>query len=305
MDTMRTNINSLLKELKARKALPKKMDVAKLGERHWFVCHDNESANIISETSSTGFSDNPSIALLKSLSERVERIAFRDGNKNSVQSCLTERSDGFAAYPRFYKNSEQKARSSALSEAIERYVWATWWDNQEIGFELKTIGEIEDEFKIGPHIKTINDQCGLEEIYVVTPKIENPENHQVIILLARLRLGGFISGGACGELSQAKETLLRAFDELYRHGLAIENVRKNNLTPQSFYEKRLAYFGFGEGNLLIRERLAAKGGKSVVLPTLKTDEQIPHQFDYLFCIHRCLFIDQPPFIGGHLERFCL
>lgn len=305
MDTMQTNINSLLKELKARKALPKKMDVAKLGERHWFVCHDNESANIISETSSTGFSENPSIALLKSLSERVERIAFREGNKNSVQSCLTERSDGFAAYPRFYDNSEQKARSSALSEAIERYVWASWWDNHEIDFELKTIGELENEFKIGPHVKMISDQCGIEEIFVITPKIENAENHQVIILLARLRLSGFISGGACGELPQNKETLLRALDELYRHCLAIDNIRKNNLKPESFYEKRLAYFGFGKGNLLIRERIEAKGRKSIFLPTLKTDEQIPHQFDDLFCVHRCLFTDQPPFIGGDLERFCL
>lgn len=305
MDTTQTNINSLLKELKARRALPKKMDVAKLGERHWFVCHDHEDANIISETSSTGFSDDPSIALLKSLSERVERIAFREGNKTQIPSCQTERSDGFAAFPKFYENSDERARSSALSEAIERYVWATWWDNHEIDFELKTVGEIGNEFKIGPHIKTISDQCGIEEIFVVTPKIENAENHQVIILFARLRLGGFISGGACGDISQEKETLLRAFDELYRHGLAIENIRKNNLTPQSFYEKRLAYFGFGKGNLLIRERLEAKGRKSIFLPTLKTDEQIPHQFDDLFCVHRCLFVDQPPFIGGNLERFCL
>lgn len=305
MDTMQDNINSLLKELKSRKALPKKMDVAKLGERCWFVCHDNDDVNIISENSTTGFSEDPNIALLKSLSERAERNAFREGHKNSIPSCLTERSDGFAAFPKFYENSANKARNSALSEAIERFVWVTWWDNHDISFDLKTIDQISDHQKINFHIKTIKDQCGIEEIFVITPKIENPESHQVIILFARLRIGGFISGGACGDVSQGNETLLRALDELYRHGLALENIKKHNLTPNSFYEKRLAYFGFGQGNLLIRSRLETKGKESILLPALKIDEQVPHDLEDLFCVHRCLFVDQPPFIGGDLERFCL
>ena len=305
METMQANINSLLKELKSRKALPKKMDVAKLGERCWIVCHDNEDVNIISENSTTGFSDDPSIALLKSLSERVERNAFREGHKNSIQSCQTDRSDGFAAFPRFYENSDEKSRMSALSEAIERYAWATWWDNPDIGFDLKTIDQISEQHKIKPHLKIIKDQCGIEEVFVITPKIENAKNHQVIILFARLCSGGFISGGACGVLSQEKETLLRALDELYRHGLALENIKKQNLTPTSFYEKRLAYFGFGDGNLLIRSRLEAQGKEPIFLPTLKIDEQVPHDLDDLFCVHRCLFVNQPSFIGGDLERFCL
>lgn len=305
MDTMQNNINSLLKELKSRKALPKKMDVAKLGERCWFVCHDNEDVNIISENSTTGFSDDPNIALLKSLSERAERNAFREGHKNSLPSCLTERSDGFAAFPKFYEGSADKARNSALSEAIERYVWATWWDNHDIGFDLKTIGQMSDQYKMTVHIQTIKDQCDIEEIFVITPKIENSEDRQVIILFARLRFGGFVSGGACGDVSQEKETLLRAFDELYRHGLALENIKKQDLTPSSFYEKRLAYFGFGKGNLLIRARLEAQGNESIFLPALRIDEQVPHELEELFCVHRCLFVDQPPFIGGDLERFCL
>lgn len=305
MNTLQTNINSLLKELKSRKSLPKKMDVAKIGERCWFVCHDNEDVNIISESSSTGFSEDPSIALLKSLSERIERAAFKEGYKNQLSSCQSERSDGFAAFPKFYENSDEKARSSALSEAIERYVWATWWDDHEIRFDLKTIGQVSDQFKILQHVEIIKDQCGFEEIFVITPSIENAENHKVIILFARPRIGGFVSGGACGELSQEKETLLRAFDELYRHGLALKNIKNKNLTPTTFYEKRLAYFGLGDGNLLIRSRLEAIGTKLIQLPELKIDEPIHHNFEDLFSVHRCLFENQPPFIGGDLERFCL
>lgn len=305
MQPMQANINTLLKELKSRKALPKKMDAAQLGGRYWFVCHDNDNVNIISENSSTGFSDDPSIALLKSLSERAERNAFREGFNNSLASCMTDRSDGFAAFPRFYENAMVKARNSALSEAIERYVWATWWDNHDIGFDLRTIDHISDQHKITSHVKSIMDQCNIEEVFVINPKIENSDNHKVIILFARLRFGGFISGGACGDHNQEKETLLRALDELYRHGLALENIKKQHLIPKSFYEKRLAYFGRGNGNLLIRARLEAQGKKSILLPALKIDESVPHEQSDLFCVHRCLFENQPPFIGGALERFCL
>ncbi len=306
MENFQANVNSLLNELKLRKALPQKMDISKVGERHWFVCHDNDETNIISENSSTGFSDDPSIALLKALSERVERSAFRKGFKNLVISCQTDRSDGFAAYPRFNENAAENARNSALSEAIERYVWATWWDNPEIGFDLKTINQIEDTFKISTHVKRIKDQCHFEEIFVITPEVKNYQNYKTIILLARLRMtGGFVSGGACGDISDKKETLLRALDELYRHGLAIENIKKRNLTPHSFYEERLVYFGFGKGNISIRSRLESQSNTFVTLPELKIDEQVPHTLDDLFYVHRCLFKDQPPFIGGKLERFCL
>jgi hypothetical protein len=55
-------INSLLQSLKSRKQLPKNMDVSKIGNRYWFVCHSGENSNLISESSSTGFADDPSTA---------------------------------------------------------------------------------------------------------------------------------------------------------------------------------------------------------------------------------------------------
>lgn len=305
MDTIQANINLLLKEMKSKKALPKKMDAAQIGGRYWFVCHDNENVNIISENSTTGFSDDPSTALLKSLSERAERLAFREGFKKSFASCMTDRSDGFAAFPKFYEDFEIKARDSALAEAIERYVWATWWDNHDIKFHLVKIDQISPNHKISSHVNVIKDQCHIEEIFVISPEIENSHNHKAIILFARLKSGGFISGGACGDITQERETLLRSLDELYRHGLALENIKKKNLAPQSFYEKRLVHFGSGDGNLLIRTRLEARGKKAIILPKLKIDEPIPHELNDLFYVHRCLFESQPPFVGGALERFCL
>lgn len=305
MSDLQAGLTSLLKELKLRSQLPKNMDVSKVGDRYWFVCHDDDKLNIISERSTTGFSDDGSVALLKALSERVERLAFRDGYENKITSCMTERSDGFAAYPLFYENAKSKARESALAEAVERYVWAKWWDDESIAFALDSISNYANNHKISPYVSTVKDQCGLEEIFVIEPKIENSNGLVVVILFGRLKSGGFISGGACGFIGDTKQILLRSLDELYRHGLAVKKIRLENTEAVTFYEKRLTYFGLGHGNHLIRRRLEAKGDKSIVLPKLAIDEVVNHELQDLFQVHRCYFENQPAFVGGALERLCL
>lgn len=303
MVDIQTGLTSLLKELKLRKQLPQNMDVAQLGDRFWFVCHDQDRSNIISESSTTGFSEDANVALLKALSERVERKAFRQGYEDKIKSCMTDRSDGFAAYPLFYKDADVKARESALCEAIERYVWATWWDNESIAFDMKSISTVLEELKIKPYVSIIKDQCELEEIFVIQPKVENSNNNSVVILFGRLISGGFVSGGACGD--DLKNNLLRSLDELYRHALAIKNMKIKNVEAITFYEKRLAYFGFGNGNHLIRKRLDSNGKQAVVLPNLKIDEPVKHELEDLFQVHRCYFENQPAFVGGAMERLCL
>jgi len=305
MSDVQAGLTSLLKELKLRNQLPKNMDVSKFCDRYWFVCHDEDNSKIISENSTTGFSDDGNVALLKALSERVERLAFREGYENKIPSCMTERSDGFAAFPLFYKNAESKARESALAEAVERYVWAKWWDDESIAFELDSISNYVNKHKILPYVATVKSQCDIEEIFVIEPKVENSNRLSVVILFGRLKSGGFISGGACGEIDDTKQILLRSLDELYRHGLAINKIRLEYTEPVTFYEKRLAYFGFGHGNHLIRKRLEAKGGESIVLPKLIFDEVVSHGLQDLFQVHRCYFENQPAFVGGALERLCL
>lgn len=281
------------------------MDASKVGDRYWFVCHDQDQSGIISEDSTTGFSDDSNVALLKSLSERAERLAFRSGYTNKIKSCMTERSDGFAAYPLFYKDAELKARESALSEAVERYIWASWWDDENINFSINPISSFSEEHKISPYVSIVKDQCSIEEIFVIQPKIENSNGLTVTILFGRFKTGGFVSGGACGSVGDLKQSLLRSLDELYRHGLAVKKIKLEHLEPVTFYEKRLAYFGLGFGNHLIRKRLEAKGSKSVLLPSLEIDEQVHHELQDLFGVHRCHFENQPAFIGGALERLCL
>jgi hypothetical protein len=82
-------------------------------------------------------------------------------------------------------------------------------------------------------------------------------------------------------------------------------MKQNKIPPQSFYEKRLAFFGLGHGDQLVAKRLANPGTESVILPHLAIDETVEHSMSQDYFVHRCLFENQPPFVGGELERLCL
>lgn len=300
------HVDNLLRDLRSRGELPKKMDVTQVGQRYWFVGYDNKIDSIMSESSFAGFSDTPVIAMLKSLSERMERLAFGEGNIAGINACQTARSDGFAAYPRFYPDSSNKVRNSALAEAIERYVWSMWWDNDNYAHEVKNIEEVFNDKKILQYASEVEERCGLKNIQVIIPNIENSNGFQVFIFVGFFKNGGVISGGACGVKGfNDVETSLRALDELLRHGLAIKKIEKLSLKPDTFYEKRLVFFGSGLGNELVLKRLHSKGQKVIVLPDLLYDLEIPHRNSDLFVVHRCLFKDQPPFMGGAVERLCI
>lgn len=293
----------IIQAFKSKGRLPKNINVATASGRFWVECHDVKTDGIMADQSTTGFSTCPEIALMKALSERAEHQAFIEGHKNGLNSCMTERSDGFAAYPKCYEDAGFKAREAALSEATERYVWSTWWDNDQIGFKINSIRfeSMNDELIKYSHY--IMAECQIAEIFVIRPKIQNHLDRTVLILIAHLKSGGFISGGACG--SDVNDVLLRSMDELYRHGLAILKVKEKKISAVSFYEQRLVFFGLGHGSKIVSKRLAAEGNESIVLPSLLIDEAIEHSMSDDYVVHRCLFENQPAFIGGKMERLCL
>lgn len=300
---IQNHLEEVTKDLVASGNFPKHVDVTSVAGRYWVACYDAKSDHIMNETSTTGFANNPQTALFKALSEKVERSAFRNGNKNKLSSCLTSRSDGFAAYPICFDKAEHKVRESALSEAIERYVWATWWDHSDIAFDINLLEKLSSSSEVLNYSKEIAKECRIGEVFVIQPQVENLGNKYVTIIFGHLKDGGFISGGACGE--RIDQVLLRSLDELFRHGLALNKIKSQNLKSKSFYEERLMYFGYGEGNHLISQRLASNGDKVIKLPKLCIDETIPSDYEKHFLVHRCLFENQPDFIGGRLERMCL
>lgn len=299
----RSILASVIAELKGQNAMPKRIDLSKVGNRYWCVASDFEedSMSVMNEDITTGFSNDKETAVLKALSERAERKAYLNGFRENVSSCQTERSDGFAAMPTDL--ASDKVRENALNEAIERFVWAYWWDNTDVAYSMSEISANESLVQNSEYLKDVFKELKIEQLFVIEPKILI-QDKAVKILFAKMRDLGFVSGGACGSIFEEQETHLRAFDELYRHGFAYKRSLEMKIEAKSFYEKRLHFFASGLGNKIVETRLKLSGEKAIELPKLKTDEAVSSPFHY-FQVHRCYFENQPPFVGGDLERLCL
>lgn len=260
----------------------------------------DKSDKTISDSTFTGVGAQPELALCKALVEMVERSAFKEGAFRGDPSCNTQRSDGFAAYPMtwnipFY--ARKVAKENAYNEAVERFGWATWWDDSSLGFDSSTydISNVDmDPFGLG--------SLDISRIVLVKPLLSSPKS-ELQIFIAFLEGGGVVSGGAAGKPQSWKITRVRALSELTRHILAVKKLQ--NTAPTDFYEKRLRFFASHDGQKLVEDRLLCVGEEKIRLPPLCVDSGVNHSLDKHVYVHRCLFQDQPAFIGGHLERFCI
>lgn len=294
-------------KLKERDALPKRIEVSEVGATILANSFDKESSETISEFIYTGMDSDPSVAVLKSLVERAERYAFSDGYRQGLKSCLTERSDGFAAYPRGISDRpEEIARKNAFEEAVERYVWASWWDRPDVGHTISIFDRNGASALSKNLLEQMDRYVEAEQIKMVEPKIDPTHGLSVKLYFLFLHPFGVVSGGACGPTATASKTEYRALCELYRHAVAVSRMLATNGAPNTFYEKRLAFFGTSEaGQKILEDRLRQNGSNTIFLPRLSIDESVPHQMNDLIAVHRCYFENQPPFVGGKLERLCL
>lgn len=303
----RTFLEDFVSDLKARQALPRNIEVSELGSTVMASVYDSIESNVITESIFTGMDTDPARAVLKGLVEMVERKAFAEGVARGLRSCATERSDGFAAFPRgISSRSADIAREHALHEAIERYTWATWWDSRDIRYDLAKV-ELKDlSTASGEILREVDRFLPLRSVHEILPAIANTPGVQVAIFFAFLDPIGVISGGACGTAEKSGPVSFRAICELARHALAVKKITIDGLAPSTFYERRLAYFATTEeGTNAAEARLQTNGDSSIYLPPLLIDEEVPHALSDLVAVHRCFFREQPAFIGGNLERLCL
>ena len=298
----------MISNLKAREAMPKHMEIAKLRDFTLVSAYDEKASNMITESASLGMDTNPDLAVIKCLMEMIERKAFQEGHRQGLRACQTKRSDGFAAYPRAFSlndNSHALARQKAYNEAVERYVWATWWDNPQYSHFLLERPNLESPtFAV---LEEIDRLTPITKLVQVSPHFICREDLGLFLFFAFLQNGGVITGGACGELENAALTKQRAMGELFRHSLGLYRNTVRGIPAKTFYEKRLVWFGRGKGKDIIRKRLYPKDNVAnpIILPKLAIDEEVPHSIDDLAIVHRCLFENQPPFVGGELARACL
>ncbi len=289
---------------------PRHLEITPVGSHYFGAAYNFLEDKVIEESVSAGFSSSPSLALLKSVVEMIERQAFIAGKEGGLSSCNTERSDGFAAYPtygfpRFF--AKRTARLNSFCEAVERYVWASWWDNFDYGHK---IAPVRDGFSNAPALNfdVLVTHAPVKEVFLIEPRIDKSLKVSVKILLLELEDGGFVTGGAAGGTGKKFEEsiLARAYSELYRHALALQRFHDEPpVGQQDFYSQRLSFFGFGSGHDIVLNRIHQSGPKAISLPRLAVDEEIPHLHSSEVVVHRCLFARQPPFVGGDLERLCI
>lgn len=262
----------------------------------------------ISEAVTVGFARLPEIAILKALAEWLERIALREGAARGDRSCMTERSDGMAAFPVMLPNRKyamRRARGNAFREAIERFAWSTWWDDPSVSHSRLSLDAIGHQSKpLRGLIAACREIVDILDIEAIVPALLGAQQARLVILIAHLKRGGVITGGAAGSL-EASVVWERAASELFRHCLAMMRVDKFGVSLSSFYQQRLAFFGSGEGNALVQERLNRSGISAIRLPKLEIDHEIDYSASHLAYAHRCLFRGQPIFMGGTLERLCI
>jgi len=294
-------ISNVISDLKSKDLLPVNINVTKKFDLFFYNLYNKINSNLISDGIYTGIDNNESIALGKSLSEYIERKVLSTLNKSNEDKTS---SLGFAAYPTSNGQNfaESKARENSYSEALERYTWASWWDN----LSLAKVEELSITNEKNKSLLAIIDQfTSIKHIYKIVPSVINEDLRNTIIIFCNTKNNGFISGGATGKREDSEETIFRALSELCRHSIAYSRYKSNNIIPETFYEKRLIYFAEGNGNESVLQRIEKSHGPEINLPELVIDEKIENTISKYFVVHRCIFKNQPPFIGGELERLCL
>lgn len=298
---------STIQNLKEQFKTIKSIEYSKVSDFYWFNIVETKDDCLITDRTYTGFDEKLDVAFSKAVSEFIERKSFNSGYSQNLKSCFTERSDGFAAYPLIQNDifkAKEKCRENALAEAVERYAWASWWDNNcyEHAHEEYTLSGIAKKYPTQSKIlNEIDQEKKIQKIHIVEPLLENYHDLTLKIIVVEF-LDGIVTGGACGSNKDETSIITRALSELLRHALVlIQNKKRPD--QLSLYEERLLYFATPDGAESFYNRINQKGTKKVKLPDLAIDELIPSMKSHI--VYRCLFENQPPFIGGAIERMCL
>lgn len=292
---MNINISEFTSNLKARGLAPQNIQFANWENWTMVSAFSKLDEHFISENVSMGIDRDPQTALLKALTEFCERKIMNETTDPIAR--LTERSDGFAALPKSYKNSEFKVEENAMNEAIERFLWAKWWDNTSVKYHISNDFTFSEKEKVFTEFE-------LEDLFTIHVLPSN-HNSSLLILLAKIKDAGYVSGGAAGTIFNKDQVFSRAFGELLRHLIVVKKMRGSESKNPTFYEKRLLGFGSGIWNKVVEARLGKTGDVSITLPNLSINKTIEHPDSDFMILHRCLFVDQPLFMGGQIERLCI
>ncbi len=236
-----------------------------------------------------GTSYKKEVAISKAVSEYVERNAFKENGKTNRVLDST----GFAARPLglFPALTKIRTRWSAMHEAMERYYAFHWWEDNSISHSVKKIDKGQDTILVSLDLADKFDQVML--IQIDTPGFED------VLMLAGMRPNkGFTIGCAAGWSWERPNSLFRASVELMRHYHIVERLLKGGIQPDSAYSKKLLHFASGALDKQLKSRLGCIGSKTSKKPVVSFDDEISHQFNKQYYVHRFVFKDQPDIVAS-------
>lgn len=297
-------LSEILNFLTINDIMPKNIEVTHLSNMYFTSSFNFLNGNYISESIASGADYDKELSIIKSLVEYIERLISKT-TSDQFKAEGFSRTDGYAAFPKYYKDTDPnvECKSNAFHEALERYSWAHWWDNLDIQFVF------EDNKIINYTNKTLVNflikYFSVDELTIISPKTSMDSVSKVLIILGKLKGYGYISGGAAGLCNDLDKTIARALSEFARHGLAFKKMQAGKELRTTFYEERLLNFASGKNNQLVQNRLAITGSQQLDLPDLAFDSNFEHMYEHDIVLHRCLFENQPIFIGGNVNRLCI
>ena len=113
-------------------------------------------------------------------------------------------------FPVSHPNAQFLARENAYAEALERFAWAKWWDERKTGFLITPFDQtcFWQDSKMKLLLKQFGELVSLDSLKVIE-LFTNDKDHCVLILIAKVKGYGYISGGAAGQANQQEKTILR------------------------------------------------------------------------------------------------
>jgi len=302
---MNSSLKKILYFLKSNQITPANIEITQASNMFFVSSYNTLSSEFISESIASGASYQKDIAVIKSLTEYIERLLSKEVSVQ-FKNMGIDRSDGFAAFPTCYENLDflKSCSDNAYHEAFERYCWATWWDNPEYSFTVREKLHTSSSQNLCFYSYLIKN-FDLEKLFYISPNTNLTHQSETIIIFAKIRNYGYVTGGAAGFTKNLCSIVDRAFSELTRHLLAFQKMKITATKNLTFYEKRLFNFASGKNNFLVEARLSSKGKKVLVLPALLFNSSFNHRFSDHFILHRCLFYNQPVFMGGDVNRLCI
>lgn len=84
-------LSVLLRRLDRLGFQPRHLEITPVGSYYFGSAYNFLQGKVVEESVSAGFSSSPSLALLKSVVEMIERHAFIEGGEKNLPSCATDK----------------------------------------------------------------------------------------------------------------------------------------------------------------------------------------------------------------------